>query len=120
MCFFSLLDFYDKETCCSIPAALKEMSFEAAAWGVIGASGGRLVIPDCNVSLTIPEGALTTHNANHTFYVAVISNHTSKPFLHNQQVKCYCYHYFYYVSSPTPPLASNVLFCRQCPAGTSM
>ncbi|KAB7499242.1 Netrin receptor UNC5B, partial [Armadillidium nasatum] len=63
-------EIYDKNSN-TAPSELKELEFNAAAWGVIGSSGGRLVVPECNISLTIPEGAISSHNSSHNFYIAV-------------------------------------------------
>ena len=72
-----------------VPQCLKDLPYEAAAWGTIGPSGGRLEIPDCNIALTVPEGAVANQSSNQLFYIAVIMNNS--PDLTTCQVNLNCY-----------------------------
>ncbi|CAL4079276.1 unnamed protein product [Meganyctiphanes norvegica] len=57
---------------------------EGAAWGVVTSDGGRLVIPECGVTLTIPEGALAP-DTQEELYVAVVPQPHSFPNLNERQ-----------------------------------
>ena len=61
--------------------------FEAIAYGRIDLQGGRLSIPECNVSLTVPQGAIPQENINQQFFVAVTTSAPGDPVLSDKQVR---------------------------------
>ncbi|CAL4058639.1 unnamed protein product, partial [Meganyctiphanes norvegica] len=67
------------------PAAINNLvGVEGAAWGVVTSAGARLVVPECGVSLTVPEGAISNDNQQE-LYVAVLSNPQQPPHLTDRQ-----------------------------------
>ena len=70
----------------SMPSELMDMRIEAAAWGRIGPAGGRLCIPECNVSLTIPHDAISHADSSKQLYVAVTTSPGAVPALSDKQV----------------------------------
>ena len=57
-----------------------------AAWSVLGSSGGRIIVADCGVSLTVPEGALPPDEMQ-KLYIAVVTRPKNPPVLSDKQVK---------------------------------
>ncbi|XP_076054854.1 unc-5 [Oratosquilla oratoria] len=54
------------------------------AWGVVTAAGAMLDVPECGVSLTIPEGAVTSGMAQEV-YVAILRHPADRPPLNDRQ-----------------------------------
>ncbi|CAL4105766.1 unnamed protein product [Meganyctiphanes norvegica] len=67
------------------PAAINNLEgVEGAAWGVVTSAGARLVVPECGVSLTLPEGAISK-DTQQELYVAVLSRPQQPPRLTDRQ-----------------------------------
>lgn len=76
---------------------------EAIVWEMMGHSGGRLVLPEYGVSLTIPEGSIPLETS-HKLYVGVLLRGNISSALSDRQVRInikifrwYFYEYFIYV-----------------------
>ena len=58
---------------------------EGTVWQEMGSMGGRMVVPEYGVSLTIPEGSLPP-DVSHKFFLAVLPRAKLFPPLNEKQV----------------------------------
>lgn len=58
---------------------------EAIVWEIVGSSGGRLVVPEYGVSLTITEGSIS-QDSTHKLYLGVLFRTDISTVLSEQQV----------------------------------
>ena len=92
---------------------------EAVVWEMMGHSGGRLVVPDYGVSLTIPEGSIP-QDTNYKLYVGVLLRVNISTALTERQVRMCSVVYFsneclninlYVTNSVQLPACAKFFYC---------